>query len=299
MASETKVPSTVGEYLDNWMTEVSAKIARLPEAGQAELRSEFNAISARALAALGNAHGAELAKSPPHTALYQASMREGELSFAGGKTELTPDAAQSLTKALTANAEAAGLDGEKIGERLARGAANAHEERDWIKADVHAVAAKKGLNMDDKDQRAEAAGTVDRFYEKATELLAQARGVRVEWSGDRLRNTLTSMAEIEQAHGRVPFDTAESARTLSKDMQERYGENIVKDLAAGKTDALETDFADPATRQKIAKAVVAAAVEHEEIGLSPDEARAAQERLREQEKPERTRERDRDDAFEL
>lgn len=57
-------------------------------------------------------------------------MREGELSFAGGKTELTPDAAQSLTKALTANAEAAGLDGEKIGERLARGAANAHEERD-------------------------------------------------------------------------------------------------------------------------------------------------------------------------
>lgn len=299
MASGQPAPKTAGEYLETWMKDVGDKIARLPEADQADLKPEFNAISSRALSALGDARGAELAKSPAQTDLYKTSIREGELRFAGGKAELKPEAAQSLTKALATSAEAAGLDGEKVGERMARGAANAHEERDWIKADVHAVAAKKGLNMEDQTQRAEAAGMVDQFYDAARALIAEARGVTVETSADRLRRTLTSMAEIEERHGRVPFDSADSARALSKDMQTRYGEDVIKHLAQGKTDALEADFADPATRQKIAKAVVAAAVEHAEIGLTPHEARAAQERLREQANPERTRERGRDDDFEL
>jgi len=117
-----------------------------------------------------------------------------------------------------------------------------------------------------------------------------ARGLKAEIAAKQLRQTLTAMAEIEEKHGRVAFDRDESARVFSEDMRKRYGATIIKDLAKGKTEALAADFPDPAMRQKIASAVVAAALEHEEIGLSLHEARAAQDRLQ----AEARRARDRD-----
>ena len=115
----------------------------------------------------------------------------------------------------------------------------------------------------------------------------------------RLRRTLTAMTEVETKHGRVRFDNDEVARTLSEDLKRRYGETVVSDLAKGKTDALAADFADPGMRQKIARAVVAAAVEHETIGLSLNEARAAQDRMRGEAERERSRDRSADRDREL
>ena len=291
---EITTRSDFDSYVKGWMADMSEKLARLPADDQREMRPEFNAISARAMAALGDARGAELAQETPQSDLYRTAIRDERATFAGAEAALNPAAASRLTSALTEAAGSAGLDAEQIGKRLERGAVSALEERDWIKADVAAVAARKGLDMDRQDHRSEAAGVVDRFYQKASELIAEARGVKVETAADRLRQVLTGMTEVEARHGRVTFGREDAARSFADDMKTRYGETIIQDLAKGKTEGLTADFADPALRQKIARAVVAAAVEHEEIGLPLKDARAAQERMRDETVRSRDRERDRD-----
>jgi type IV secretion system T-DNA border endonuclease VirD2 len=288
---------TAEDYLTGWMKKTSDKLALMSFADREEMRPEFNSLSSRALAALGDARGAELAKQPPQTALYRTIIRADEVKLDGVTSPFKASEMQPLTKVLTARAEAAGLDAQAIRQRLERGALNAYEERRWIKADVHAAAVRRGLDLEDKSQRAQAADAVDRFYETANELIAKAHGIKVEVAAKQLRQTLTAMTEIEARHGRVAFAQDEAARVFCEDMKKRYGARIITDLARGQTDALSADFPDPAMRQKIASAVVAAALEHEEIGLPLNEARAAHGRLREA--ASRMRDRDRDDNHEL
>ena len=69
---------------------------------------------------------------------------------------------------------------------------------------------------------------------------------------------------------------------------------MIRDLAQGKDQALAKDIPDPKERLAIARAVVAAAVNHESMGLSLAEARSADrtltERARDMERTERGRE---------
>ncbi len=280
-------------YMNDGQAAMSEKMVGLSPADREELKPGFNEVSAKAMLALGDARGAELAQASPRSSLYQTAIRDDRASAAEAPIIMTPAKAAELATSLTKEAAAAGLDGEAIGKRLARGALNALEERDWIKADVATVAQKKGLDLARYDHRTAAAGVVDRFYEKARALISEARGVKVETSADQLRRTLTAMTEVEAKHGRVLFENDDAAKTLSDDLKRRYGEAVVGDLAKGKTDALAGDFADPMMRQKIARAVVAAAVEHETIGLPLREAQAAQERLRTDATHDRTTERSR------
>lgn len=281
-------------YFQDWRERMSERIATLAPADQKEMRPEFNALTARAMEALGDRQGAELARKEASSDLYRTVVRGDAVNLNGSALDLSPQAAGKLTAALSEAATAAGLDAAVVARRLERGAANALEERDWIKADVQAVAGKRSFDMGREEGRMAAAGIVDRFYEKASEHVAEARGVTVERAGDQLRRTLTAMSEVEARHGRVMFESEDAARGFASDMKTRYGEGVIKDLAAGKTQALEADFADPGIRTKVAKAVVAAAAEHEEIGLPLKEARAALERMRLDERREQSRDRDRD-----
>ena len=286
-------------HVETWRAEMSTKLATLSPADRAELRPDFNEVSAKAMEALGDRRGAELARAEARSDLYRVSVEEGRARFGGRAIPGTAEETRALGASLLKAATDAGLDGDAVAGRLVRGALNALEERDWIKSDVAAVAERKGLDLAHDDQRTQAAGIVDRFYEKAAGLIAEARGVRHESAADQLRRTLTAMTEVETKHGRVRFDNDEVARTLSEDLKRRYGETVVSDLAKGKTDALAADFADPGMRQKIARAVVAAAVEHETIGLSLNEARAAQDRMRGEAERERSRDRSADRDREL
>lgn len=279
------------EYFKDWMGRMSERIADLPPADQRTMRPEFNALAAKAMEALGDRPGAELARKEPASDLYRTAVRGDGVRFDGAALDLPPKAAERLTTALTEAATAAGLDVGAVTKRLERGAANGLEERGWIKADVQEVAEKRGFDMNRDEGRREAARVVDRFYEKAADLIAGARGVSVEREGDQLRKTLTAMTEVEARHGRVMFESEEVARSFAGDMKSRYGEGVIRDLAQGKTQALAADFADPGARARIAKAVVAAAAEHEELGLPLKEARAAQERMQTEERRIQTRDR--------
>lgn len=62
-------------------------------------------------------------------------------------------------------------------------------------------------------------------------------------------------------------------------MKERYGASVLKDIAAGRTDALAKDVPDASARQAMAAAVLSAAKEHPALGLSAHEVETAERRM--------------------
>lgn len=265
--------------LDNLMEEAIETMRRLPPEREAGFRSEFNSLAARSLDILGDNQDAVLARREPACDLYRTRLAAEEKLVSGAATKLDDTEVRRLKEGVAREASAAGLDGVKVAERMGRGAANALEEREWIKADLAKVAETRGFDLARPEGRREAAGIVDRFYEKAGTMLAEVRGVRLESEPDLLRTTLQTMARMEGRQGGVRFESPEDARRLAEDMKVRYGETIVKDLARGKTDALARDFAGSEERAKIAQAVVSAAVKEEAFGLSSQEISAARERM--------------------
>ncbi len=273
MAEPTTTPtrSDMRNEVTSWMSEVSDKMGRLSPADQAELRPGFTRIATEALKLLGDERGAELASQPPKTDLYRTAVKTDEVRHGAEATPISREDRDTLMKSLASEAGSIGLRAEDLQERPSRGATNALEERDWIRADVKATAIARGMDFDDPAERSQAARLVDRFYDKAAHLIAEARGVEVEAPGERLRQTLTAMTKIEAEHGKVAFDTDASARAFAEDMKARYGEGVIADLAQGKTDRLASDFADPAERRQIARAIVAVSAAHEEPGVSRSE----------------------------
>ena len=251
----------------SWMTDVADRMGRLSPTDQADLRPRFTQIATDALKLVGNERDADLASQPPRTELYRAGIPAPDTERETGAMPMRGEDRDTLVKALAQAAGGIGVNAEDLQRRLACGAANALEERDWIRADVAAAAKTNGLNFDDPAERTQAARLVDRFYDTAAGLLAATHGRDVENPVDRLRRALTYMSKIAAEHGTVEFDSGRAARTFAKDMKARYGETVMADLARGNTDKLAADFADPAERAQIARAVVVVGAVHNELGL--------------------------------
>jgi hypothetical protein len=79
---------------------------------------------------------------------------------------------------------------------------------------------------------------------------------------------LGSLARVHASQGSVAFRNENQARDFAEAMTERYGASILKDIAAGRTEALARDVPDPTARQAMAAAVVSAAKEHPSLGLN-------------------------------
>ena len=78
------------------------------------------------------------------------------------------------------------------------------------------------------------------------------------------------------------YDAAVSIRlgtAYLREMKERYGASVLKDIAAGRTDALAKDVPDASARQAMAAAVISAAKEHPSLGISAHEVEAAERRM--------------------
>ena len=87
------------------------------------------------------------------------------------------------------------------------------------------------------------------------------------------------MAKLHAQQGSVVFRDETQARDFAEEMKERYGASVLKDLAAGRTDALAKDVPEASARQAIAAAVISAAKEHPSLGLSAHEVEAAERRM--------------------
>jgi hypothetical protein len=148
-----------------------------------------------------------------------------------------------------------------------------------VKSDIADVAKRHGLDLGSPQGRSSAAERVDQFYERAAELIHSAHNRALERSPDPLIEALGSLARVHASQGSVAFRNENQARDFAEEMKERYGANVLKDIAAGRTEALAKDVPDPAARAAMAVAVVSAAKEHPSLGLSAHEAEAAERRM--------------------
>jgi hypothetical protein len=267
------------QAISAWVSQSTAQIDRLPPDRQDDLRSEMQGIAKEAAAAFGvDRRKAEIA-TPPRSTLYSTSISADTLVIGGTEAEFQQGSANTLRADLSLNARRAGIDAEKLQSRLEKGAANGREEESWVKSDIADVAKRHGLDLGSPQGRSSAAERVDRFYERAAELIQSARSIEVTRRPDPLVEALGSLAKVNASQGSVAFRNENQARDFAEEMKERYGATVLKDIAAGRTEALAKDVADPATRAAMAVAVVSAAKEHPSLGLSAHEAEAAERRI--------------------
>ena len=262
-----------------WVAQSTTQIDRLPSDRQDDLRSEMQGIAKEAAAAFGLDRGPTERENPPRSTLYSTSISATELAVGGDETAAQNGSANTLKADLSLYARFAGIDAEKLLKRLETGAANAREEESWVKSDIAEVAKFRGYDLSSAQGRSAAAERVDRFYERAAELIQSARSIEVTRGPDTLVEALGSLARVHASQGSVAFRNENQARDFAEEMKERFGASVLKDIAAGRTDALAKDVPDPAARAAIAVAVVSAAKEHPSLGLSAHEAEAAERRL--------------------
>jgi hypothetical protein len=262
-----------------WVAQSTAQIDRLPADRQDGLRAEMQGIAKEAAAAFGLDRQQNEVEAPPRSTLYGTSIGATTLVVGGAETEFQNGSAGSLRADLSLNARLAGIDAEKLQSRLETGAAIAREEESWVKSDIANVAKRHGFDLGSAQGRSSAAERVDRFYELAAELIQSARSIEVTRGPDPLVEALGSLAKVHASQGSVAFRNENQARDFAEEMKERYGASVLKDIAAGRTEALVRDVPDPAARAAMAVAVVSAAKEHPALGLSAHEAEAAERRM--------------------
>jgi hypothetical protein len=271
--------SDPAQAISTWVAQSTAQIDRLPPDRQDDLRSEMQGIAKEAAAAFGLDRGPTERENPPRSTLYSTSIGASALVVGGDETAFQNGSANSLAADLSLNARLAGIDSEKLQKRLETGATNAHEEESWVKSDIADVAKRHGFDLGSAQGRTSAAERVDRFYERAAELIQSARSIEATRGPDPLVEALGSLAKVHASQGSVAFRNENQAWDFAEEMKERYGANVLKDIAAGRTEALAKDVPDPAARAAMAVAVVSAAKEHPSLGLSAHEAEAAEHRM--------------------
>lgn len=283
----------------NWLDESEKDISRLPVQDQREMREELYEIASDVARDLGDSRGAQLMHHAPRTPVYQAQMDGDRITVGDKHKALGPDAAQEMTTQIGAAAEKAGLDAALIQSRMTTGAANAWQEREWIKGDILTVADAKKIDLSSEEGRGRAAELVDTFYAAAARTISRAVPIEQEATSDKLNRTLSAMVDAHAAHGKVVFQNDEHAARFGTDFRERYGENAMARLAQGDTNALAVDFPDAAQRRSIARAVAAAADTHQSVGMTLAQTRQVNQKMAEQEAAERHVRRDRDSGHEL
>lgn len=262
-----------------WVAQSSAQIDRLPSDRQDDLRSEMQGIAKEAAAAFGLDREQVEREAPPRSTVYRTSISATALVVGGDETTVQKGSANTLKADLSLYARFAGIDAEKLQKRLETGAANAREEESWVKSDIAEVAKFRGYDLSSPLGRSSAAEKVDRFYERAAELIQSARSIEVAQGPDPVVEALGKMAKVHAQQGSVSFRNEDQARDFAEEMKARYGASVLKDIAAGRTEVLAKDVPDPSARATMAAAVVSAAKEHPSLGLSAHEAETAERRL--------------------
>jgi type IV secretion system T-DNA border endonuclease VirD2 len=259
-------------HFNGWMAETEGKIRKAPAAERKELRDELYGYAIDIARELGDARGAQLLQMMPQSAIYGMALEGDVLTRGRVETTLRPGAAERLRAEIVAGARAIGLSEERIASRLETGAANAWEERDWVRSDLLVLAGRRRLDLRDPDQGRRVAEELQAFYERAAAAIDHAVVNEAVHENDRLVRTLRSMGRVMQAEGKVEFRGDAHAERFAVELRARYGEGVVAELASGRTSALARDVEDEGERGWIARAVVSVAKSHVAVGLTLREA---------------------------
>lgn len=263
-------------HFAGWMTETEGRIRKAPVVERKELRDELYGYAIDIARGLGDARGAQLLQMMPQSTVYGTALDGDALTRERAETALQPGVTDRLRTEIVAGASGIGLSGERIASRLETGAANAWEERDWVRSDLLALAGRRRLDPRDPEQGRRMAGELQGFYDRAAAAIDHTVTHETAPENDRLVRTLRSMGRIMQTEGKVEFREDAHAERFADQLRRRYGEGIVADLAAGRTDVLARDVNDEAERRWIARAVVSAAKSHVALGLTLRQATVAE-----------------------
>ncbi|NJM81140.1 MAG: relaxase/mobilization nuclease domain-containing protein [Tabrizicola sp.] len=263
-------------HFSGWMAEAEAKIRKMPVAERKEMRDELYGYAIDIAKGLGDARGAQLLQMLPQTKIYATGLEGDRLTQGREAVELQLGAADRLKTDIVGKAVALGLSGDRMTERLETGAANAWEERDWVRSDLLALSGRRRADLRNPDQSRKVVDDLEGFYETAAKLIEHTRAHEVAPDNDRLLRALGSMGRIMQADGKVEFRGDAHAERFADELREKYGQGIVAELARGRTDALICDFEDADQRTWIARAVVSSAKSHVAFGLTLKDARHAE-----------------------
>jgi type IV secretion system T-DNA border endonuclease VirD2 len=263
-------------HFSGWMAEAEGKIRKMPVAERKEMRDELYGYAIDIAKGLGDARGAQLLQMLPQSKLYATGIAGDQVTRGRAVVDLQPGAADRLKADIVGKAMALGLSADRMEVRLETGAANAWEERDWVRSDLATLSGRRRVDLRNPDQSRKVVDDLEGFYETTGKLIDQVRTHEVVPENDRLTRALGSMGRIMQADGKVEFRGDAHAERFADELRQRYGKGVVAELASGRTDALAADFEDPDQRKWIARAVVSAAKVHVAIGLTLKEARDAE-----------------------
>ena len=247
----------------------------MPVAERKDMRDELYGFAIEIAKGLGDARGAQLLQMLPQTKLYATGLEGDRLAQGREAVDLQPGAADRLKADIIGKAVALGLSGDRMAERLETGAANAWEERDWVRSDLLSLSGRRRIDLRNHQQSRKVVDDLEGFYEAAAKLIDHARTSEVAPDNDRLLRALGSMGRIMQADGKVEFRGNAHAERFADELRQRYGGSIAAELASGRTDALAGDFEDAGQRKWIARAVVSAAKSHVAFGLTLRETHKA------------------------
>ncbi len=267
-------------HFSGWMAETEDKIRSAPAAERKDLRDELYGYAIDIARGLGDARGAQLLQMLPQSTVYGHALDSDVLKRGSVETPLRPGAADRLRSEIVAGAGVIGLNAERIASRLETGAANAWEERDWVRSDLLLLAGRRRLDLRDPDRGRRIAEELQGFYDSAAMAIERAVVHETVPENDRLVRTLRSMGRIMQADGKVEFRGDSHAVRFAEELGVRYGEGVMAELASGRTEVIARDVEDIDERWWIARAMVSAAKSHVAFGLTLREAREAERRLR-------------------
>ncbi len=263
-------------HFSGWMAEAEGKIRKMPVAERKEMRDELYSYAIDIAKGLGDARGAQLLQMLPQTKLYATGLEGDQLTQGREAVDLQPGAAEQLKADIVGKALSLGLSGDRIAQRLDTGAANAWEERDWVRSDVLALSGRRRADLRNSGQSRKIVDDLEGFYEAAAKMIEHAWAHEVVPENDRLLRALGSMGRIIKADGKVEFRGDAHAERFADELRQRYGNGVVAELASGRTEALIGDFENADQRQWIARAVVSSAKSHVAFGLTLKEARHAE-----------------------
>lgn len=291
--------SDLRQAFAGWFENAETKIAAKELQDRQDLRRQLYEISGNILQSLGDDRGAELMRRGARAAVYQTRLEVGQIERDGKAVALSPIASEEMRRDVQAEGAKIGIRPEIIAARLDTGAGNAWQERDWMKADLLAVAEAKRLDLTREKDRSLAAELVDGFYSSAAKVLDRTLEPVQHNRNDRLTRTLSSMGQAVAQGQELRFGHEDQAARFASDLKDRYGDDVVRRIAQGDDRALAVDFPEADKRKDVALSILSAARSHQSLGITLRDAELGAERLKERDGGAQEQKLERDDGWSL
>ena len=158
-------------HFNGWMAEAEGKIRKMPVAERKDMRDELYGHALDIAKGLGDARGAQLLQMLPQIKPYATGLEGDRLTQLGREAVgLQPGAVDRLKTDIVGKAAALGLSGDRMAERLETGAANAWEEREWVRSDLLVLSGRRRADLRLPDQGRKVVDDLEGFYKAAAKL---------------------------------------------------------------------------------------------------------------------------------